>query len=95
MRTGDIVVSIAGHDMGEWYVVESTLGDYVFLVDGKYRLLENPKQKKIKHVLKTNFHAKEIASKLASRQKIYDAEVRKTLNFFKNKLEENVCQKKM
>lgn len=95
MKIGDVVISTAGHDMGEWYIVENTLGNYVFLVDGRYKLLESPKQKKIKHIVKTKFFAEEIASKLKLRQKVYDAEIQKTLKFFKNKIKENVCQKKM
>lgn len=83
MKIGDIVISTYGHDMGEWYVVEQVLNEYVFLVDGKNKPLSKPKKKKVKHVLTTNFFAEELAQKLTQRQKIQDAEIRKTLNFFK------------
>ena len=83
MKIGDIVISTYGHDMGEWYVVEQVLNEYVFLVDGKNKPLSKPKKKKVKHVLATNLFAEELAQKLTQRQKIQDAEIRKTLNFFK------------
>lgn len=94
MRIGSVVISVAGHDKGWWYIIENTLNDNVFLVDGKHRLLSNPKQKKAKHVILTEYFAQELALKLTDRQKITDAEVRKTLKFFKNKFKETVCQRK-
>ena len=83
MKIGDIVISTYGHDMGEWYVVEQVLNEYVFLVDGKNKPLSKPKKKKVKHVLATNFFAEELAEKLTKGQRVQDAEIRKTLNFFK------------
>ena len=83
MKIGDIVISTYGHDTGEWYIVEDVLNEYVFLVDGKNKPLSKPKKKKVKHVLATNLFAEELAQKLTQRQKIQDAEIRKTLNFFK------------
>lgn len=83
MKTGDIVISTRGHDMGEWYIVENTLGSYVFLIDGKARPVSSPKQKNVKHIVKTNYFAEEIATKIKHRQKVYDADVQKTLKFFK------------
>ena len=79
MKIGDIVISTYGHDMGEWYVVEQVLNEYVFLVDGKNKPLSKPKKKKVKHVLATNLFAEELAQKLTQRQKIQDAEIRKTI----------------
>lgn len=83
MKIGDIVISTYGHDMGEWYVVEQVLNDYVFLVDGKNRPIDKPKKKKVKHILQTHYFADELANKLASGQNTLNAEIRKTINFFK------------
>lgn len=84
MIVGDIVVSVCGHDMGEWYIVKDVIGKFVYLIDGKLKPISKPKKKKIKHVLHTNQNANEIAQKLTSKQYLLDAEVRKTLKFFKN-----------
>ena len=84
MTIGDIVISSCGHDMGEWYIVKSINEDYVFLIDGKLKTIEKPKKKKIKHVIKTNQTAIEIAQKLVANQYLQNAEVQKTLKFFKN-----------
>ena len=84
MVIGDIVVSLCGHDMGEWYIVCKIDNQFVYLVDGKNKPLEKPKKKKHKHVAKTNYFAKEIAQKIALKNYMQNAEVRKTLKFFKN-----------
>ncbi len=83
MKIGDVVISTYGHDMGDWFVVEQVLNEYVFLVDGKNRPIEKPKKKKVKHTLATNFFAEEIAIKLQSKQKVQNAEIRKAIKFFK------------
>ncbi|MGI6013750.1 MAG: hypothetical protein ACOX7K_05645 [Oscillospiraceae bacterium] len=48
----DIVESLAGHDKGRFYVVLKVENAYVYLVDGKIRMIQNPKRKKRKHVAK-------------------------------------------
>ena len=42
--------SLAGHDKGELFVILDVQGEYLILSDGKYRTVEKPKRKKIKHV---------------------------------------------
>lgn len=84
MQIGDIVISTCGHDMGEWYIVKEINEQFIYLIDGKLKTIESPKKKKIKHVIKTNQTAIEIAQKLIAKQYLQNAEVRKTLKFFKN-----------
>lgn len=51
MQAGSIVKSLKGHDTGRVYLVLDVLNaDFVLLVDGEYRKLDNPKQKRLKHV---------------------------------------------
>lgn len=83
MKIGDIVISVCGHDMGEWYIVEQVLNEYIFLIDGKNKPIDKPKKKKAKHVLATGCFAEEIANKLILRQTVQNAEIRKTIKFFK------------
>jgi ribosomal protein L14E/L6E/L27E len=49
-RIGGYAVSMAGHDSGKNYVIIQMDSEYVYLVDGKIRTLNNPKKKKMKHV---------------------------------------------
>lgn len=49
-NVGGFVVSTAGHDLGKCYVIFQTDSEYVYLVDGKIRTLNNIKKKKKKHI---------------------------------------------
>lgn len=50
MKVGQIVCSVAGHDKKQLYIIIDVEGEYVFLVDGKYKLLNHPKKKNKKHI---------------------------------------------
>lgn len=55
LEFGQIVFSKAGHDAGMAYVVLKTEKDRVFVADGKYKLIEEPKRKNIRHLQPTNY----------------------------------------
>jgi len=50
INIGDIVVSTAGHDRGEYYLVIECDKDFIYVADGRLKTLEKPKKKNIKHV---------------------------------------------
>ena len=50
IEKGMLAKSKAGHDKGKVYVIYDVDETYVYLVDGRIRVLENPKRKKRKHV---------------------------------------------
>ena len=76
---GQIVFSKAGRDKGRPLIVLNTEGEYLFLADGKNRLINNPKKKKKMHVQHTNIIVSEIADKQNSKIGLLDADVRKAL----------------
>lgn len=44
-------VSLKGHDAGRRYVVVGAISkEFLLLADGKYRKLDNPKCKRVKHL---------------------------------------------
>lgn len=52
IKVGQIVKSKAGRDSGKVFIIIDILDkDYVSIVDGKLRKLDNPKKKKIKHLI--------------------------------------------
>lgn len=63
VKFGQIVFSKAGHDANEAYVVLGTEQDKVILADGKYKTLEKPKKKNIKHLQPTNYIEDSLAKK--------------------------------
>ena len=47
---GTVVLSIAGRDKGNYFVVTKIEDNYIYIVDGNIHKIENPKYKKIKHI---------------------------------------------
>ena len=50
INTGDIVISIMGHDRGEYYLVLDCDNDFVYLADGRLKTVNKPKKKNKKHI---------------------------------------------
>ena len=76
ITVGSIVYSRAGRVEGRYYMVTAILDDsYVTIADGSVRKLAKPKKKKIKHLKNTGEVLDNIAGKLLTSAKIYDAEI--------------------
>ena len=52
IQKGLIVRTISGHDKNEIYLVADIKDNYVMLINGKSRSIDNPKKKNIKHIIK-------------------------------------------
>ena len=74
MKRGTVVVSEAGHDKGESYVVVGSEGNFLLLCDGKRKRLENPKRKNITHLTDTGEYVE-----LSAYDPLYDAHIKKEL----------------
>lgn len=48
--TGYLAYSIAGHDKDTVYLIIKEENEFVWLVDGRIRTLDNPKRKNKKHI---------------------------------------------
>lgn len=81
---GQVVKSKAGRDKERIFLVIDVIDDqFVSLVDGDLRKLDNPKKKKIKHLIVYNTLLPEIKFKLDNKMKINNAYIRKLLEPFK------------
>ena len=77
---GQVVKSRAGRDKGKIFLVIDIIdGENVFIVDGNLRKLDNPKKKKIKHLIVYNTILDELKYKLDNNIKINNAYIRKLL----------------
>ena len=75
---GQIVVSSKGHDTNRLYVIVAVLGgDFVLCVDGRYRTIDKPKQKRVKHLRWAGMS--EQAAQEVGNGRLPDAAVRKIL----------------
>ncbi len=76
---GNIVLSTAGRDKDRYFLVVKVEDNYVYLVDGNLRKVENPKKKKIKHIELTAFFDGDFAEKIKKNNKISNQDVKKLL----------------
>lgn len=58
IKAGMIVISTAGHDKTQWFLVTEADGRYARIADGKERKLSAPKKKNLKHIRKTDYTLK-------------------------------------
>ena len=75
----NIVKSTAGRDEGDLFFVLDIQEEFLLLVDGKRRRVENPKRKKCKHVAFVGESHSVVAEKIRSSEKITNSELRKAL----------------
>lgn len=82
---GELVVSTAGHDMGQFYVIVEILNEnYVALADGKNKPITSPKKKKIKHILSLGQKDDDFEEKISQKDVDSNAYIKKILKNFEN-----------
>lgn len=80
---GQVVKSKAGRDKGRIFLIYDIIDNQnVLVVDGSLRKLENPKQKKLKHIIIYKTVLPELKDKLDSKNEINNAYIRKLLEPF-------------
>lgn len=80
---GQVVKSRAGRDKGRIFLVLDIIDNQsVLIVDGDLRKLDNPKLKKMKHLIIYNTIVPDLKQKLDSNIKINNAYIRKLLEPF-------------
>lgn len=85
---GQVVYSKAGRDEGKIFIITGLIDDnYAYICDGDLRRVENPKKKKIKHLVITKNIIDTIAQKISTDRKITNAEIRKLLVEFRKPVE--------
>lgn len=91
LQAGALVKSIAGHDKGGYFFIFREEGEYIYLVDGKYRRLDCPKKKKKKHVeaLLWEKHSSEL--KIGENKNVTDEAIKHFIRCFKR--EEQVVRR--
>ena len=77
---GKVVISKAGRDTGDYYIVIEQIDDnYVLLADGRLKTIEKPKKKKLKHLKMTDVLATDIREYIMSNKRILDVMIKKFL----------------
>jgi ribosomal protein L14E/L6E/L27E len=76
---GSIVLSLAGRDKGNYFVVTDITDNFAYIVDGKIHKVENPKLKKLKHMAVQDYKVEDLTNKIKNKSKITNQEVKKAL----------------
>lgn len=82
---GSIVQSIAGRDKGKLFLVVEVEENYVYLVDGDLRKIENPKKKKMKHLELTRYFDANMAERIVKKNKITNQDIKKVIKEIQEK----------
>ena len=89
LQIADVVVSVAGRDAGKWFYVIEMDETYLYLVNGKDRILEKPKRKKRKHAEKVLRSETRVAAKIRAGDKVLNSELRRDLAYLSQHLQSN------
>ena len=85
---GQFATSKAGHDKDTLYVITAQEGDFVYLCDGRLKMPDKPKKKRIKHIQPINAAVEgELRRKLCSGEKVYPEEIKYALRQYRNRSE--------
>ena len=77
---GKVVLARAGRDKGSIFtVIDQIDEDYVLIANGVNRSMDKPKKKKLKHLEFKPEVLTIIRDKILKGQKVFDAEIRKSL----------------
>ena len=80
-EVGRVVFSRAGRDQGHYFVIVDVIDEnYVAVANGCQRKVDNPKRKKIKHLVAKPEIIEEIREKISAKKRIFDSEVRNKLD---------------
>ena len=74
---GSVCLSVAGHDKGKAFVIVAIDGDYAYIVNGKDRVKQKPKKKKIKHLKLLSASEKVFAERLLNGEEVANETFRK------------------
>ena len=81
-RKGELVICNAGREKDRLMCVLESDEKYVYVCDGKERLLNNPKRKNPKHIIKTN---KQLSEDLFLTDRALRKALSKEVNLWQNK----------
>lgn len=90
IKAGDLVLSKAGRDSGEIFLVIFVDEKHAFIVDGKCRKVRNPKKKKIKHLKRVSVAGLiELAIQIRSGKPVGNERLYRAIKTAKQKIQED------
>ena len=82
LSPGDIVVSMAGREKDNCFVVVDVQDNFALICDGKSRKIDKPKKKKIKHLSSVIGHSEFVSAKFDKGEAVTNREIKKELRSY-------------
>ena len=89
IQIADVVIATAGREKGKLFYVLDMDAEFLILVNGKDRTLEQPKRKKRRHVDKVLRSETRVAEKLRQGDKVLNSELRRDLAYLSREMQSN------
>lgn len=89
IKVGDLVVSTAGRDKGDYFLVVNVENNVALIVNGKSRKVTTPKSKNVKHLMVLPASLIEIAERIQTGKPIGNQTVHRAIVCQKQKLQED------
>ena len=88
---GQLVIATAGRDANKEFIITCIINDqYVYISDGESRKLENPKKKKLKHLMLSEYVFEEIAQAIQQKSNITNSVIRRCIKSLDSYREQEV-----
>ncbi|MDF2590364.1 MAG: hypothetical protein K0S41_4207 [Anaerocolumna sp.] len=84
LNFGSFVLSKAGHDKDEIFVILKADSEYVYLLDGIYKTFEKPKKKNRKHVHLIEYTDENLNLKFKNHEKIINEDIKRAIKLYRN-----------
>ena len=82
IEKGMLARSKAGHDKDTYYVVWDADDGYVWLTDGRLKLIEKPKKKRKKHIQIVHAIPETLQEKLLLQKEIRNEDIKRAIKLF-------------
>ena len=90
VKIGDVVISKAGRDKGEYFIVVDSKDGYAIIVDGKTRKVRSPKKKNVKHLqIVLSGVEEELALRILKGEPVGNERVKDRIKSQKQKIQED------
>lgn len=74
--------SLAGHDKGTVYIIKEIDSVYAYLTDGKNKLIDSPKKKKIRHIQIVKHKDSNLESKHKNHVSIMNEDIKRAIKLY-------------
>lgn len=80
---GRFIISKAGHDKNNIYIIMQEDSEYIYLVDGSIRTVDNPKRKNKKHIKIIHYYDDNLIMQYNSNKIITNEDIKRAIKIYK------------